>query len=309
MRLFALLALALAASTPACATTDRGPVTVAPDQTPATQFPVSVVIEHPDGRQYPMFAHGGSSFVAGEHGERYGIRLINRSARRVEAVVSVDGRDVISGEPGSFKTQRGYVIAPFGSVVVDGFRQSLDHVAAFRFTHHGDSYAARRGAPQHVGVIGVAVFEERQTRKQRNRKAFAAPTQATSPAPAPVAGDSFPSAPERHSADFDAPTDDFEAPAAAEAGSAPKSAPRSDSGSARGGSTRFAPPAGGDLGTQYGETTSSHVQEVDFKRRRNRKPELLFTLHYDSAQGLAARGVPVFGPQPVTIAADPFPGR
>lgn len=298
MRLLALLALALAAPTPACATADRGPVTVAPDQSPATQFPVSVVIEHPDGHAYPMFNHAGSTFVAGEQGDRYGIRLVNRSARRVEAVVSVDGRDVITGELGSFKTQRGYVIEPFGSVVVDGFRQSLEHVAAFRFTQLGNSYSARRGTPQHVGVIGVAVFEERQTRRRRSSKPLALPTHTTPPAPAAT----FSPRDADGSAAQAAPASDFEASAAEDAPA--DSAPASR----RAESSRFAPPAGGDLGTQYAETTFSQVREVEFKRRRKRQPDMLFTLHYDSVEGLAARGVPVFGPTPVTIAADPFPG-
>lgn len=303
MRLTRLLALVLAATTlPACATADRGPVSTAPTaHTPVAQFPVSVVIEHPDGRQYPMIAHGGSTFVAGENGSRYGIRLINRSARRVEAVVSVDGRDVISGEPGSFKSQRGYVIEPFGSVVIDGFRQSLAHVAAFRFTDLANSYAARRGAPQNVGVIGVAVFEERRSREQRN-KAFAAPTQGPSPAPpatfSPEAdgGRSFDAAEGRAA--------EHEAPASAR-DEAADSAPLASGA----GSSRFAPTAGGDLGTQYGETTFSQVQEVEFRRRRKRQPDMLLTLHYDSPQGLMARGVPVLGPTNVAVAADPFPGR
>jgi hypothetical protein len=70
----------------------------------------------------------------------------NNSGERVEAVVTVDGRDVVSGELGNYKTQRGYVIEAYGSVVIEGFRQSLDQVAAFRFTDIGNSYSARRGS-------------------------------------------------------------------------------------------------------------------------------------------------------------------
>jgi hypothetical protein len=296
MRLSRLLVLALA-TTPvlACATADRGPVTTAPEELPATGFPLSVVIEHPDGRQAPMFAHAGATFVAGEQGERYGIRLINRSARRVEAVISVDGRDVISGELGDFKTQRGYVVEPFGSIVVEGFRQSLDHVAAFRFTPLADSYSARRGTPQHVGVIGIAAFEERESRSRRNRNAFAASSHA-SPPPPPT---TFSPATDHHAAE------DFDAAPAAQAPAAEHESRAARSSSA--GSARFAPPAGSELGTRYGETTTSQVREVEFKRRRKRQPDLLFTLHYDSLDGLAARGVPVHGPTPVAIAADPFP--
>jgi hypothetical protein len=61
------------------------------------------------------------------------------------------------------------VIEAYGSVVIEGFRQSLDQVAAFRFTDIGNSYSARRGSGQHVGVIGVAVFKEYQPRRPRSR--------------------------------------------------------------------------------------------------------------------------------------------
>ena len=98
---------------------------------------------------------------------RHGQPFDPGTGERVEAVVTVDGRDVVSGELGNYKRQRGYVIEAYGSVVIEGFRQSLDQVAAFRFTDIGNSYSARRGSGQHVGVIGVAVFKEYQPRRAR----------------------------------------------------------------------------------------------------------------------------------------------
>ena len=298
MRLALALVLAFA-SLPACSAHDRGRTSEAPTA-PDHAFPVSVIVEHPDGPQYPMVTHGGATFVAGEHGSRYTLRLVNRSARRIEAVVSVDGRDVVTGDPGDFKTQRGYVIEPFGSITVDGFRQSLDHVAAFRFTDHGNSYATRRGDGRNVGVIGVALFEERRSRQQRNRSAFAVAPPSPSHSPAPPPTSSQESA--AHDAKRQAPAADFDASAAPESEAA---APLSTGA----GSSRFAPPAGGELGTQYAETMFSRVHEVEFKRRKKRQPDVVFALHYDSPQGLAARGVPPFGSPVVTLAADPFPGR
>ena len=55
----------------------------------------------------------------------------------------------------------GYVIAPAGKVSVDGFRQSMDAVAAFRFGAVSESYANRKyGNTRNVGVIGIAIFHE-----------------------------------------------------------------------------------------------------------------------------------------------------
>ncbi|MEZ4391864.1 MAG: hypothetical protein R3A48_12270 [Polyangiales bacterium] len=102
----------------------------------------------------------GRTFVLGTSGQRYSIVLENRTGASFEALVTVDGLDVLNGQPGSFAS-RGYVLRPYGTVEVRGFRQSLNHVAAFRFGSVGDSYAADRGDARNVGVIGVALFAER----------------------------------------------------------------------------------------------------------------------------------------------------
>ena len=39
----------------------------------------------------------------------------------MEAVVSVDGRDVIDGKPADFRNKRGYLVPAWGSVDIDGF--------------------------------------------------------------------------------------------------------------------------------------------------------------------------------------------
>jgi len=86
--------------------------------------------------------------------------IVNQSANRFEAVVTVDGLDVIDGKPGAL-AKRGYLVAPFATVDIDGFRQSMDEVAAFRFGSVRGSYAGQKGNDRNVGVIGVAVFAER----------------------------------------------------------------------------------------------------------------------------------------------------
>jgi len=44
---------------------------------------------------------------------------------------------------------------------VQGWRRSLSQTAAFYFTALPDSYAARTGRPDDVGVIGVALFRRK----------------------------------------------------------------------------------------------------------------------------------------------------
>ena len=112
------------------------------------------------GRALPAFLHGGRRFVMGELGERYRIRVVNPTSSRVEAVVSVDGLDVLDGRPAT-TTKRGYIIPAFGETTIEGFRTSMDEVAAFRFSSVRDAYASRKGDDRNVGVIGVAFFRER----------------------------------------------------------------------------------------------------------------------------------------------------
>ncbi|HEX4337054.1 MAG TPA: hypothetical protein VH062_14145 [Polyangiaceae bacterium] len=102
----------------------------------------------------------GRTVTVGSDGDRYMVRIDNRSPVRVEAVATVDGLDVIDGSDGSMH-KRGYVIAPYDTLDIAGFRESEGSVRAFRFGSVSDSYAAQRGKDRNVGVVGVAVFRER----------------------------------------------------------------------------------------------------------------------------------------------------
>ena len=109
------------------------------------------------------FVANEKSFVLGEAGRRYTIVVRNRTPNRVECVVSVDGLDVIDGRSGAFN-KRGYLVQPHGELEIDGFRQSADAVATFRFGSVRGSYAGQKtGDTRNVGVIGFAFFHERGT--------------------------------------------------------------------------------------------------------------------------------------------------
>ena len=124
---------------------------------------VQVGLKDQSGRFLPGLTVGDRWFVAGEEGRRYSIELRNRSDLRLETVLSVDGLDVLDGRPASLR-KRGYILPPRGRLVVDGFRQSTEAVAAFRFGPVRESYAQQKYRDTHnVGVIGVAIFNERGT--------------------------------------------------------------------------------------------------------------------------------------------------
>jgi hypothetical protein len=146
----AVLAAAIAAVGLACTAT-----------THADAAPVDVqVVDRESGQPLQVWRHDGHLFVAGTPGDRYGLRVTNHTDGRVLVVMSVDGVNIITGETAGYN-QRGYIFAPHESYELDGWRKTLTEVADFTFARLPQSYAALTGRPANVGVIGIAVFNER----------------------------------------------------------------------------------------------------------------------------------------------------
>ena len=103
----------------------------------------------------------GRRLVAGEHNSTYWIAVKNRCKSALEIVASVDGLDVQDGQPASF-SKRGYIVQPGENIEIEGFRTSYSRVAAFKFSSVSNSYAnLRHGNTRNVGVIGIAVFTQK----------------------------------------------------------------------------------------------------------------------------------------------------
>lgn len=121
---------------------------------------VTISIRDASGDPLEAVHVGDRTFVVGQAGQRYSIVLQNHTSHRFEAVGTVDGLDVINGKPGT-TDNRGYVLMPFATLEIEGFRTSTSAVAAFRFAAVADSYAAQTGSARNVGVIGIAFFSEK----------------------------------------------------------------------------------------------------------------------------------------------------
>jgi hypothetical protein len=140
---------------------------------------VTVSLTDAGGRPLRAAHIDGRTIAVGSDGDRYVIRVDNRSPFRLEAVASVDGLDVVDGDDGDLR-KRGYVLGPHDTLEIEGFRESEGSVRAFRFGSVKDSYADRRGKGRNVGVVGVALFEEqgtdwRWTPEEVNRRRTADP--------------------------------------------------------------------------------------------------------------------------------------
>jgi hypothetical protein len=224
--------------------------------------PWSVRLVDEDGRALPTYRHGGRTYVLGTLGRRYQVRVKNASPRRVEVVVSVDGRDVVDGKPAAVG-KRGYLVEPYGELTVDGFRVSDETVAAFRFSSVPRSYASRMGDARDVGVIGVAVFPE---------DAPPAPRPLPRPLPHPW------SEQEEDGSLGGAGSAEGGAKASADAPAAASPELRAEK--RRG------------LGTEFGEERDSAVTHVPFERASS-SPAALLSLRYDDRAGLVALGIDV----------------
>jgi len=225
------------------------------------------IFDRTEGRVLAMYWHDGRRYVVGKPGNEYAIRVRNSATGRVLTVMSVDGVNVISGDTASPR-QSGYVLSPYESAEIAGWRTSLSRTAAFYFTSLPDSYAARTGRPDNVGVIGVAVFAERAR---------------------PIAlGDL------RRK---DAPRDE------ANTAQAPSAAPAD---AARGEATdSVAREAASRLGTGYGRSESSYASYTQFERASETPTETI-AIYYDSYENLLAHGVPV-APPLARFQPNPFP--
>lgn len=222
------------------------------------------VIDRNQGQEYNTYYQSGKRYIAGDPGARYAIRLSNRSGERVLAVLSVDGVNAITGENAGTQ-QSGYVLAPYASVEIAGWRKSQREVAQFYFTALPDSYAARTQRPENVGVIGVAVFREKIAQ--------------------PIAV-----APEAEYFDQDARS------------AARKAAPASSMGALADNAEASPRLKQERLGTGHGAREYAPITNVEFERRSTR-PEQVIALFYDSRANLLARGIiprptPYHQPQP-----------
>jgi len=249
------------------------------------------VLDRDVGDTLRVWRDHGRPVVAGRPGSRYALRLVNTTGERVLAVVAIDGVNVVSGETAGVG-QRGYVLGPYQRTEIIGWRKSDNEVAAFEFTALSDSYAARTGRPDDVGVIGVAAFREAPLR-EISRTDLPAPM-----VPAPVA---------RSGGDTGlakaAPGATMAAPPLADAAAEPEARRSRDALGAVSADRAQAPAE--RLGTGHGARETS-VSSVTTFQRASARPEQRIEIRYDSQDNLVAAGI-IPPPRTASTAPHSFP--
>ncbi len=269
--------------------------------------PYSFELVDERGAALPTFWKGGRTYVLGSRGQRYSLRIHNQSAGRVEFVSSVDGRDVLGGQPASWD-KRGYIVAPGDEVVIDGFRLDHESVATFRFSSVKEflrgpdgrcpggwcdrALPSSRSDRCATGMVprasGLARKPLSVARPGRPDDSVPFPRRCWRPRPAELGC----RAPHRRR-------------------SSDGRSARERNGRARRSLAKKSERPG--LGTEFGEQRSSHVDEVAFQRASLR-PAATMSLRYNDREGLRAMGVnvdPVPGPREADLreTANPFPSN
>ena len=246
------------------------------------------VVDLDQGNWLHRMPYSGREYIEGRPGHRFSVSLQNLTGQRVLAVLSVDGVNAISGETAG-SSQAGYVLDPYQTVEIRGWRKSYSDVAEFYFTDLPDSYAARTGRPANVGVIGVAAFRE----KQRPPIAYTPPAPYYPPyTPGPYRDDyAQREGAAKSSAESSNRAADAAAPAPSLGGLARSEAPR-------------AQPQ--QIGTGHGARRYDPVTQTEFERASWR-PNQRVSLYYDSYEALVSKGVIRQRYHEYARSPDPFP--
>ena len=159
------LAASLAIATPALAQRDitpNGRSAWPHDEIDGNVVDVQVKV---DGQSAPLYFRPGANdrhYFQAFKGRNYSLVLRNTTPKRIGVLIAVDGLNVVSGDRSNFdRNEQMYVLDPWESTEIQGWRTSLDHVRRFVFVDESRSYAERTGqANGDMGWIRVAAFRE-----------------------------------------------------------------------------------------------------------------------------------------------------
>jgi hypothetical protein len=141
-----------------------------------------------DGVARPEYAHRGTTYVEALHGRDYVIRLSNPTPHRVAVALSVDGLNTIDAKHTTPLRASKWVLDPWETTDIAGWQVSDRAARRFYFTDETDSYGARIGKTQNLGVIAAVFFRERVPRsvdvyapREESRQRDASPPSASAP--------------------------------------------------------------------------------------------------------------------------------
>jgi hypothetical protein len=120
-----------------------------------------------DGNPTPLFVRAGSwdrTYFQAFRGKNYSLLVSNTTGARVGVLITVDGLNVVNGQKSSLANNEAmYVLDPYESATIRGWRTSLNDIRRFVFVDEDRSYASRTDqANGDMGWIRVLSFREQR---------------------------------------------------------------------------------------------------------------------------------------------------
>ena len=118
-----------------------------------------------DGATAPLYFKPGTHdrhYFQAFRGRNYSLVVRNTTGNRIGVLIAVDGLNVVNGERSTLDRHEAmYVLDPWESTEIQGWRSSLDDVRRFVFVDEQRSYAERTGqANGDMGWIRVMAYRE-----------------------------------------------------------------------------------------------------------------------------------------------------
>jgi len=266
------------------------------------EYEVSILV---NGRPIVEVEHEGRTFVEGRKDSFYSLKITNRTSHNVLAVPSVDGKNVIDGEPCGVDSS-GYVVHACSTMIIPGWKLEGSNTEAGRFQFKPqDSYyeedttyvEAMGDNPEHQGLIGFMFFREKP-------KPVVTPYSYTSTNyngllrkrdSSDASGDlSFGGS--TCNSTLDSMCVSASASSIGDAGIQCSYTPEPD------------PDEGKSLGTGMGEAVDFHTKTVEFEKLTE-EPNAVLVYFYDTLKNLKKLGVPVgeFRVKEGNYLGNPFP--
>ena len=208
--------------------------------------------------------HDGKIYIEGREGSEFTLRIKNNSGKKILAIISVDGLSVMDGELASYNS-RGYILDPYETMKIPGWRLSNKEVAKFYFSNKKDSYAERSNNGNNVGIIGCVIFEEEGYVYYNPDKSFLI---------GPDTINTFQSSDNTINTQFSTSS------------AMTLNCRTADYSQAQNSSTIS---VSNKLGTGFGKATDHVVTSVGFNRKNY--PSSVMEIYYDSREGLQEKGV------------------
>lgn len=243
------------------------------------------------------YYHNGAVWIEGREGNNYTVDIRNNTNRRALFIVSIDGLDVIEGQPAG-PTSQGYVIGPHETISIPGWKLNNQEAAEFFFSRSRDSYVnAIGGTTTNTGVIGAMIFSEYADPIRQHYYTSALINQgitSTSPSSTPYA--------QQWTSMLNSPIGTSRSPTITSATVGDTMLQRQSH------NTITSSPITQEVGTGFGQATTWQTQATKFRRANPDHPDAMLVMYYNTARNLEKMGIKLRTKRDASYQANPFPG-